>query len=989
MNSRVRLVGREPVLAAADAVLRDAASGLGQFLLLSGEAGIGKTAVLTALADRAGQDWTVLRGICPDGGGAPPYWPWSQVLRATCLPVGDLGAARRLVEPDPDAGVPGMDAAAAADAEFRVFEAVAQCLSALAADRPVLVVLDDLHWADSASLRLLGFLGRALAGSRVLLAGAYRDTEAPADLLQVSAAAQHLPLHGLGAGEVRDLVASVAGRESSELLGEQVWKRSAGNPFFVRELARLIVAQGTPQPPIPASITETLRRRLARLSTDCVRMLERIAVAGTDADTGLLVRIGAAGNETELIGLLDEARRAGVVTAEPGVPALAHDLYRETILRGLNAGTRSELDLAIGQALRERSGSSARIAAHLLAAGTGARGEAIEYCVRAAREATTRLGHDDACGHYRRALQVIAVEGPDVLQPVLLVELADSLARAGHADEAREQYLAGVRAAGDAVIVARAALGIHALGHRSGAHQAEALELLEEAAARLATTQGSLSLQSRLYGAIARLLRHGSTAVPDERVVAAAERAVGLATAAGDDRALAEARLAMHDALWTPGTAARRLPLIDTMLDAATAAHDVDLIAQARQLRAAALLELSDPAGRDELLTYIALASQLGHARGRWGALTRRATFAQLAGQAEEAARLGEEALGLGLAIGEPDAVGCFCTSRWSLVALGVPEPESSLDPSDPLWPMFPLLKAWPLAVRGELEAAAAALGDFSVLDIAIWTGLEGLAVAAVVFAAVGTTAQRTWTYEQLRPYAGTHVIVGGCASYHAAVDHHLGALAASLGDLDAAEEHYRAALVLHERLGAAGWIRVTERALASLATNEFRQVEGLWQLGYGGVHVQVPDSKGLRDLAVLIGAEGNDIHVSALIGSGFVGAGADPVLDETAKARYKARLDELGEQIEDASDAEAGKLRAERDALIHELAAATGLGGRSRRLDDQTERARKTVSARIRDALTKLDLAHPALAAHLRASVQLGTVCAYSPKPATTWRLR
>ena len=139
------------------------------------------------------------------------------------------------------------------------------------------------------------------------------------------------------------------------------------------------------------------------------------------------------------------------------------------------------------------------------------------------------------------------------------------------------------------------------------------------------------------------------------------------------------------------------------------------------------------------------------------------------------------------------------------------------MDIGDPLWPMFPLLAAWPHAVRGDVSAATAALGDFSVLDIAIWTGLEGLAVAAVVFAVAGSDAQRRWTYDQLRPYAGTHVVVGGCASYHAAVDHHLGALAASLGHTAAAAEHYRNALAMHERLGAAGWARLSAQALAHL----------------------------------------------------------------------------------------------------------------------------------------------------------------------------
>ena len=117
---------------------------------------------------------------------------------------------------------------------------------------------------------------------------------------------------------------------------------------------------------------------------------------------------------------------------------------------------------------------------------------------------------------------------------------------------------------------------------------------------------------------------------------------------------------------------------------------------------------------------------------------------------------------------------------------------------------------------------------------------------------------------------------------------------------------------------------------------------------------------------------------------------GADPVLDDRAKAEFKARLAALAtdiDQAEDWNDLErAEQLRGERDALLHHLAAATGLGGRSRRLGDQTERARKTVSARVRDALAKIDQVHPTLAAHLRGTLSMGTVCSYSPSESTTW---
>ena len=804
----------------------------------------------------------------------------------------------------------------------------------------------------------------------------------------------------------RELAGAMAELRPSSQVLSQLWQRSGGNPFFVRELTRLLVAQGSwhEQTQIPASVAETLRRRLARLSTGCVRLLEWAAVAGRDIDLCLLTQAAVADDEAAAAGLLDEARRAGVI-AGISEPRFTHDLYRETLLDGLAAPARAALNLSVGRALQARSGPAVRIAAHLLAAGAKAQQDAIEYSLLAAREATARLGHEDACAHYLRALQIIeerGASGPVGVRTEILLQLAASHERSGHSDLAMQRFLQAAeasRVAGDAVGLATAALGVQTLGHRSGAQNAELLDLLREASEQLEATRGPLAAQSRVVAALARTMRHGSDRLPGPDVIQTAHRAVRLAAAAHDTSALARAKLAVHDAMWTPGTAATRLPVIAEMLDAAQASSDHDLVAEAHLLRAAALLELGEPAGRDELLTYVTLAGELGHARGRWGALTRQATFAQLAGRAEESAQLGEQALELGLAIGEQDAIGCFCTSRYALVALGVREPATGMDASDPLWQMFPLLKAWPPAARGEAAEAAAALGDFSVLDITMWLGLEALAAAAVVFAVAGSDAQRTWVYEQLRPYAGTHVVVGGCASYHAAVDHHLGALAASLGDTATAEAHFRTALAMHERLGAAGWARLSEQALAKLlappasqAPNELRLVNGVRLISFRGKQVQVPDSKGLGDLAVIIGAHGDDVHVLTLVGHKLARLGADPVLDERAKAAFKARLADLGQEIDDADDAgraeRAGRLRSERDALIRELAAASGLGRRDRRLGDETERARKTVSARVRDALSKIERVHPELAAHLRSALQTGTVCSYAPAEPTTWKV-
>ena len=249
----------------------------------------------------------------------------------------------------------------------------------------------------------------------------------------------------------------------------------------------------------------------------------------------------------------------------------------------------------------------------------------------------------------------------------------------------------------------------------------------------------------------------------------------------------------------------QRLPVIGEMLAAALSSGDADLVAEAHLLRAAALIELGDPAGRGELASYISLAEGLGHARGRWGALTRRATLAQLVGRADEAARARRTGAQLGRrsASRTPWPASARLAGHWSPWAC--PNRSWSWSPSTRSGRCFRSSRPGRTRPGVTFSPRRGRLGDFSVLDIAEATGTEGLAAAAVVFAVAGTTAQRSWTYERLRPLAGTHVLVAGCASYHAAVDHHLGALAASLGDTSGSRAHFRAAIRLHERLGAAG----------------------------------------------------------------------------------------------------------------------------------------------------------------------------------------
>jgi hypothetical protein len=162
------------------------------------------------------------------------------------------------------------------------------------------------------------------------------------------------------------------------------------------------------------------------------------------------------------------------------------------------------------------------------------------------------------------------------------------------------------------------------------------------------------------------------------------------------------------------------------------------------------------------------------------------------------------------------------------------------------------------------------------------------------------------------------------------------------------------------------------------------------WQVTFDGRSAHLADAKGLHDIVMLLRSPGQDVHVFTLLGVDTPATGADPVLDERATAAYRARLSELDADIAEADrrgdQQRSERASTERAALLHELSSSVGLGGRPRRLGDQTERARKTVAARIRDVLTRIERAHPTLAQHLRDSISTGTVCRYTPTTGRSW---
>ena len=824
------------------------------------------------------------------------------------------------------------------------------------------------------------------------------------------AGAPGLPLAGLDTGEVAALIAVVAGPVPPAELADAVRRRCGGNPFFVRELTRLMVAHGDISAevrPMPDGVRDTLRMRLVRLSRPCLDLLETAAVAGPVVTLPLLVAVGP-DDPAAVTDRLEEAERARVLVANGTTWRFSHELYRECVLGLLPAQRLAQLHGAVGCALQRLSGDgtdpaaiggAARLAAHFVAAGEPAVDAALRWSVLAAREATARLGHADAAGHYTTALGLLRSNDPRQ-RTELLVQLAAARFRQGDPDAARETYLRAadlVRTFPDPVAFSEVALGVAALGARSGTDDPIGIGLLEEAASQPCAP----TPRSRVLAALARALRHGRVGELDPRAASAADEAVELARASGDARSVADALHARHDVLWTPGAAVARLAVLDDMAAAARAARDPELEAEAVLLRAAALIERGDPAGPIELDRYTRVADRLGHARGRWGAMSRRATLAQLAGRVDEAVESSDRALALGTAIGLPDAVGVFSTLRWSLAAIGGPQPTglAMLPADDPLWPLRPLLAAWIQVQSGDLDGAVASMRGFSVQAIPVKYDLEVVAIATVVLAAVGADEQREWAYRSFLPHAGLHAVVGGCAAYHGVVDHGLGLLATALGRTDEAVAHFTAAVALQERLGAAAWAELSRHELTRLTTSgstddraTFRFTDSLWQLDFAGHRAQLPGAKGLRDISMLLTSPGRPVHVFTLLGRDAPATGSDAILDRRAVATFRARLSALTMQIDAAQDRDDAlaveRARAERDAVVRELRSSTGLGGRARRLGDETERARKTVTARIREAMRRIDRVHPALGRHLRDSIHTGTRCAYLPDSPQTWRV-
>lgn len=1062
------LAGRDDVLAQLVRAVEELVGGRGGLVLLTGEAGIGKSAVVAAAAATAqARGARVVWGWGWPGEGTPAYWLWVQVFRSLVaadgrppgLAAGTPSLARLLPELPGTTDQPAAGDELTAAARFRLLDELTTVLLAATGERPLVVVLEDLQWADAPSLQLLDFLARRLPASRVLVLGTWRDLEqsqgdplAPllADLVPRSTV---VPLRPLDEAETARLVAGILGGEPDPALVAGIRRRTGGNPFFVQQVARLLLAQPGEPAGIPVGVREVVERRLARLGPACATLVTTAAVAGPEFGAALLARV--AGEPVATVrDLLDEAVGAHILDGPQGPLRpyrFVHDLFRESILAGLDPPALARLHWRVACALEEERDAgepvaAAQLADHFAQGGPGAGDAAVRYAALAAAEATRRLAHEEAARQLARALEVLDEPG-QADRTGLLLELAGARRRAGDLAGSWQACLQAAelaRRAADPNGLARAALGLHAIGTRSWPSPVQELvPVLEEAAAALGDQDPPL--RARVLASLARELAWNGTDLA--RASRLADDAMATARRTGDRATLGACLVARHNAGWGPRNAADRLALAGRIAELA-GREDPELLAEARLLAATDLLELADPRFQRELAEFLRLAADLGQPRLRYAALARRAAQALLAGRLDQAERLTAEAADLGREIGEPDVADVEQAQLWELRSLQgrrselLPQVRAVFGDDSPHGRCLQAIILLERGDRAAAEAVAAPLLDSAAPAVfpadRSWT--LAAAFASELAAALEARPACQWLYDELTPLAAGTAVVGVAIAFRGAVDHHLGLLAKALGRSEAARGHFERAVAVHDRLGARTWalrsryelalvlpapadaapilsevvseagrLGMTELARQAadqrpaaaglVAGDVFRRDGTLWTLRYAGRTVRMRDAKGLRDLATLLRSPGRPIRAADLVAAAADAAvsaelrmGADEVLDERARQELRARLLDLEAEIEEAGrwhDPErAARAVLERDALVAELAAATGLGGRPRRLGDQSERARKTVTARIRDVIDRVERVHPALGAHLRASVTTGTFCSYSPPAPTAWEL-
>jgi len=848
-------VGRARELDTLAASLDAAVAGRGRILLVSGEPGIGKTRLAEALAERAhAAGATVAWGRCWEGEGAAAYWPWVQIVRSYVhgrdpgemrTDVADAAADIARVMPDlgRHLGVepPTVDVEARRlqpeQDRFRFFDGFARFLVAAARRQPLVLLLDDLQWADTPSLLLLQFVAREIAEAPILVACTHRQVDlAPDHPLLVTLAelgrargAHRLPLIGLADDDIARFVEAVAGQPPATRLVAALSAQTEGNPFFLREVVQVLESEGqlvgddtAPwRLAIPSGVHQAIARRLAPLPPACRRLLELAAPLGRDVDLRVLQGLAASENTAAeggpVLDALGPALRAGLVReVAPGVCSFGHALVRESLYESLGPSQRAELHRRAALAFEAVHGGEldahlTQLAYHYARAGNDAdvRGRALEYARRAGEQALRRLAYEEAARSYRGAIDIVRgrSRADGELQIELLLALAEAQMRAGDVAAARDAEIAAAEIARRLQLArafARAALGSGWFLSRLG-NDPVRIALLEEALRGLPPDDDPL--RAKVMGRLALSLCWSDAELA--RRFDLSGEALAMARRLGDPSTLAFTLNTRLYSVWGPSDLEANLGMARELVAVADAGGEQEVALQGRHWVVTYLLQLGKlDEAEHEIALYAHLAETLRLPLYRWFVATWRAMRSTLDGQFAEAERLAEQAMEIGQLCEPENATSVYFTILYlsrrevgrldEIVAFLDQEADAGYFKESYLAGV-----AFICAETGRLQDARRALeriqrGRYDAFNNAFLSTHSALAEACAI---LGERELAARLYETLLPFREQNVVAGMGIAIFGSVARYLGLLATTLARWDDAETHFAEALAMHERL--------------------------------------------------------------------------------------------------------------------------------------------------------------------------------------------
>ena len=838
-------VGRERELERLREAVDGALAGRGSLQLLVGEPGIGKTRAAEELATYARVSGArVYWGRCREDEGAPAYWPWVQAIRSYArdadpvalawqLGAGAAEVAQLIPEVAEKLDVEPAKGSDSEEARFRLFDSVTTLMLGAARDRPIVLVLDDLHWADEPSLLLLRFAARELASSGLLILGTYRDVELGRHhplarmLGEISGieGSRRIPLKGLSVGAVERYLEMTAGAPAPVGLAEAVQERTDGNPFFVGEVVRLLASEGkltsggsAAELQIPQGVREVIGRRLDRLSDETNATLRVAAVIGRDFDEELVWRVADMQPEQLMTAATEAIAERLVTDLSDGHYSFAHALVRDTLYEELSPPKRSALHERTGLAIEEICGGNVderlgELAHHFLeAAPRGDLAKAIEYAQRAGEQDMEQLAYEDAVDVYGRALEVLELmdEPDEGLRCSLLLSLGGAEAKSARVADARDAFeraADSARRLDDADSLVGAAIGI-AMMSDAGRLDEKLLALLDESLEwigpeRTARRAALLSAKSaEMYWVDNDLTE--STRLVDEAIEIAREVDAPASLAAALQRKIFIPA--------GPNAPRERLRLADEILELGEATGNREAVLRAHGYRLWQFLELADMEAVDrELSLYARLADELRMPEHSWLTIALRGMRTLLDGDIDGAERLAGEARRAGQRAEQPVAEQFYGIQMTQIRSLQGRAGEL-LPAVRELAEQFPGIPAWrggviTLAARsGDVELARRELerfagDDFSAIPRDVnWSAAMSLLGEAIALIGDVDRAQRA--YDELLPYEGLVIVVARAIGCNGPVDRVLGLLAQTMGRLDDAERHLGNAVEIATRMG-------------------------------------------------------------------------------------------------------------------------------------------------------------------------------------------